>query len=523
MSDRREHDTDVPGLRPEWTEALVRGWRGEGPSLWLTRFVVLRMLGLVYLVAFLVAANQVVPLIGSQGLTPISLYLPAVEHHFGSFGSAFFNLPSLFWFAHSDGVLLAAMWLGVVLSAAVLCGYANSIVLSVLWLLYLSLIHVGQRWYGYGWEMQLCETGFLAIFLVPLLDGRPFPRRPPPTPVIWLFRWLIVRIMLGAGLIKLRGDACWTELTCLYYHFETQPIPGPLTPYFNALPHWALAGGVLFNHFAELVAPLFVFVPRRRLRHAAGAVMLALQITLILSGNLAFLNWLTIVPILACFDDTLWRRLLPNTWVRASERAKETAQASRGQGRAVAGVFGVVGLLSIFPVSNLLSSRQAMNRSFEPLGLVNTYGAFGSVGRKRYEIVFEGTRDAKPDARTKWTAYEFKCKPGDPTRRPCWITPYHLRLDWQIWFAAMGQPYQHPWTVHFVEKLLEGDEKTLSLLASNPFPDGPPRVIRAELYRYELSPPGEATVWTRQRVGEWLPPLSKGDPRLTRFLEMNGW
>jgi hypothetical protein len=209
--------------------------------------------------------------------------------------------------------------------------------------------------------------------------------------------------------------------------------------------------------------------------------------------------------------------------VRAAERAAKNAEPARGQRWAVAAVFFVVCLLSIFPVTNLMAERQAMNRSFEPLGLVNTYGAFGSVGQVRHEIVFEGTRDERVTDDTKWTPYEFKCKPGDPNRRPCLITPYHLRLDWQIWFAAMGKPFQHPWTVHFVAKLLDNDSATLGLLAGNPFPDAPPRFVRAELYRYEFAKPGSGAWWTRKRVGEWLPPLSKDDPRLSQFLKMNGW
>jgi hypothetical protein len=517
-------DVSVPGLRSGWLETLVRAFRGEGSSEWLTRFVILRFLGLVYLVAFVAAARQASPLIGEHGLTPLSAYLQAVRDHFGSTAEAVVKLPSLFWIAHSDGVLIGAAWLGVALSFALLAGYANAITMTLLWALYISFVHVGQRWYGYGWEMQLGETGFLAIFLCPLTDGRPFPSRPPPTPIIWLNRWLIVRIMLGAGLIKLRGDPCWRDLTCLYYHFETQPIPGPLSRSFHFLPHWMLEGGVLYNHFAELVAPLFAFGPRR-VRHVAGAAMLALQVTLILSGNLAFLNWLTIVPILACFDDTLLRRLLPRGLVRTAERAAAVARPTRAGRFAVGGVFGVVCLLSIFPVTNLFSSDQAMNTNFEPLGLVNTYGAFGSVGRVRREIVFEGTSDPEPGAQTEWKEYPFKCKPGDPNRPACWITPYHLRLDWQIWFAAMGRPADHPWTVHLVWKLLHGDAATLSLLGENPFPDAPPRFVRARLYEYHFAPPGNPSgaLWERKLVGDWLPPLSTADPRLLQFLALFGW
>src|SRR5262249_25229067 len=229
--------------------------------------------------------------------------------------------------------------------------------LAVLWALYMSFVHIGQVWYAFGWEIQLLETGFLAIFLCPPLDARPFPRRPPPAPIIWLFRWLTFRIMLGAGLIKLRGDACWRQLTCLFYHYETQPIPNPLSRTLHFMPHWFHRLGVLFNHLTELVAPWFVFGPRLA-RHLAGTVMVLFQVVLILSGNLSFLNWLTIVPVLACFDDGFLAHLLPARLVRASTAAAARAAPSHVQQLVVGAVVALVAVLSIAPIQNLLSGRQ---------------------------------------------------------------------------------------------------------------------------------------------------------------------
>ena len=491
---------------------------------WLTRFVLLRVLGLVYFVAFLCLAQQLLPLLGHDGLTPVPLFLRHLEAHFGSRQAAFFEFPSLFWLDASDGFMLAMAWLGVGLSVVVLAGFANALLMAVLWALYLSFVHIGQDWYAYGWEIQLLETGFLAIFLCPLLDPRPFPRRPPLAPVLWLYRWLIFRIMLGAGLIKLRGDPCWRQLTCLYYHYETQPLPNPLSRWLHFQPHWFQKGGVLFNHVAELVAPWFAFWPRAA-RHVAGGVLLAFQVSLILSGNLSFLNWLTIVPILACFDDTLLRRVLPRALGACAERAAAEARPSRAQWVAVAALGVLVAFLSLDPVRNLLSERQLMNTSFNRLELVNTYGAFGTVGRLRPEIVFEGTGDETIGAETQWREYEFKCKPGDVMRRPCVVAPYQERIDWQIWFAAMSSADRYPWTLHLVWKLLHNDGGTLGLLAGNPFPDVPPHYIRARLYRYEFAPPGDPSGawWKRTLIDEWLPPLSADDPRLRRFLAAHGW
>src|SRR6201993_5262786 len=243
-----------------------------GNSYWLTRFVILRLLGFVYAVAFLVAANQLVPLIGEHGLTPATHFLNMVQTQLGSRSASMLRVPTRFWFGISDNALAIFSWVGFALSLIVLGGYANAIILSVLWVMYISIVHIGQIWYGYGWEIQLLETGFLAIFLCPLLDGRPFPKCRPPILVFWLFRWLGFRIMIGAGLIKLRGDPCWRDLTCLVYHYETQPIPSPMSWLLHQAPRWFHELGVLMNHAVELVAPFFVFGPRRA-RLAAGAAL----------------------------------------------------------------------------------------------------------------------------------------------------------------------------------------------------------------------------------------------------------
>ncbi|MBV8967434.1 MAG: lipase maturation factor family protein, partial [Verrucomicrobia bacterium] len=366
---------------------------------WLTRFIILRLLGLVYAVAFLAAALQLRALIGSNGLTPTSLFVERIGSQFGSTWECFLRVPSLFWWNYSDDALVATAWIGFALSIIVLAGWANSIILAVLWFLYMSIVHFGQDWYAYGWESQLLETGFLAIFLVPFLDPRPFPRVAPPTPIIWLFRWLVFRLMIGAGLIKLRGDTAWRDLTALYYHFETQPIPNALSRYFHFLPHPLLKAGVFCNHLAELVAPWFAFWPRIA-RTIAGIVMILFQLTLILSGNLSFLNWLSIIPMLACFDDSVLSRVLPRQLVQWAEKAKAETKPSRVHIVKSWVVAGLIAVLSVAPVANLMSERQLMNTSFDSWELVNSYGAFGAVGRERFTLVFEGTTDSDPSAIT---------------------------------------------------------------------------------------------------------------------------
>jgi len=494
-------------------------------SYWLTRFVFFRLLGLVYSVAFLIVVRQWPPLLGSHGLLPAASFLDEVAGVHGHGLGAFLRLPSLFWLNASDAAFRGGGYLGLVLSLLVLLGLANVPILLTLWLLYMSFVHVGQIFYGYGWEMLLLETGFLAVFLAPLWRPGPFPREAPPSPVvIVLLRWLVFRLMLGAGLIKLRGDSCWRDLTCLVYHYETQPNPNPLSWYFHQAPVWFHKLEVAFNHLVEIVVPFFLFGPRRA-RRVAGGLVVVFQVLLILSGNLSFLNWLTITAAVACFDDGALARLLPASAKARLERHVEGAEEPKARALAAYALAVVVGLLSLNPVANMLSPGQVMNTSFDPFDLVNTYGAFGSVGRERYEIVLEGTGDDPADPAARWIEYDFKCKPGTPARRPCWISPYHHRLDWQMWFQDMPGASMDPWFVHLVARLLAGDPATRGLLAPGPFADRPPRAVRALYYRYELTRLGEPhrDWWKRTLVSDYLPPLTRDDPRLVEYLRRAGW
>ena len=518
-----------------WLERPSR-WLGAGETpeppahrYHLARFLILRLLGLVYLTGFAILINQVLPLLGSRGLLPVGEFTTRMAERLGSTSAGYARWPSLFWFAHSDALLLGLAWCGAILSALVMLGLSNAVAMTILWALYMSFVHVGQDWYGYGWEIQLLETGFLAIFLCPVGSIRPFPRARPAPVVIGLFRWLIFRVMFGAGMIKIRGDSCWRDLTCLQFHYETQPNPNPFSRVLHFAPRGLAAAGVLFNHMVELLLPWLLLLGRYATR-AAGVGFVVFQITLIVSGNLSFLNWLTMVPALACFDDAFLARILPRAFARFADEAEAAGEAAlpspwrrRLRGAVTALLAILVAWLSVPVVENLLSGHQMMNTSFGTMDLVNTYGAFGSVGRERREIVFEGTTDATPGTGSTWREYQFNCAPCDPARSPCVITPYHYRLDWQIWFAAMASPRDYPWTLRFVWKLLHNDPWTLSLLAGNPFEGTPPRFVRARLYIYRFAPSGSGLWWDRTLVGDWIPPLSVDDPRLLKFLEAYQW
>lgn len=463
----------------------------------------------IYLVAFVSLAVQVLPLLGAHGLSPIA---DAVA--IGSRLDGFVESPSLLWipgFA-DDNALITLGLAGIALSVLALALVAIEIrhprvrmaqgpVFFTLWLLYLSFVQLGDRWYGYGWETLLLEAGMLTTILALTRTEL----------VLWLYRWLTFRLMFGAGLIKVRGDECWRDLTCLRYHFETQPIPNPLSWYLDHLPHAILDFGVGWNHFVELIVPWGLFHPRTR-RWSAW-IIVHFQAMLILSGNLAFLNWLTLA---ICLPIAFHTPRAHDPVPSPADISKVTSSVFIRRGMAI-GYAGLVAALSVAPTVNLFSPGQRMNASFDRLHLVNTYGAFGTVGKTRDEIILEGYDGHD------WKAWDFPFKPGDPMRRPPIIAPFQPRLDWQIWFAAMESPRQNLWLVHLLYQLLEGQASAKSLLANDPFPDAPPQRVRADLYRYRFTAPGEPGWWHRDRLGAYLPAFDLSDPGLQQLAQQEGW
>ncbi|WP_328931548.1 MULTISPECIES: lipase maturation factor family protein [unclassified Streptomyces] len=466
------------------------GWF-TAPDYWLSRLVFQRALAGVYLVAFLTAALQFRALIGERGMLPVPRFVARAP---------FRRAPSIFQLHYTDRFFAACAGTGCAVSAALIVGldsrlplWGGMLLWAVPWVLYLSIVNVGQTWYGFGWESLLLEVGFLAVFL-----GN--DEVAPPVVVLFLLRWILFRVEFGAGLIKLRGDACWRKLTCLDFHHETQPMPGPLSWFFHHLPRPLHRIEVAANHVTQLVVPVLLFTPQP-VATAAASLMIATQLWLVLSGNFSWLNWITIVLAVSAigFPHTPPPTAAPPLWYEVT----------------VLAVAALLLWLSHRPVLNMVSRRQIMNRSFDPLHLVNTYGAFGTVGRIRYEVVVEGTADAVPHEESGWQEYEFKGKPGDPRRWPRQFAPYHLRLDWMMWFAALSPGYAEPWFGALVERLLENDRDTLRLLRRSPFPaDAPPRCIRARLFRYRYTTWRElretGACWERTFVREYLPPTRLG-------------
>lgn len=472
------------------------------PGYWLARLVVQRGLGFVYLLAFVAAAAQFRPLLGEHGLLPIPRFLDRVR---------FRRAPSLFHAHYTDRFFLLVAATGAALAAACVVGlpergpvWCSMAVWLVLWALYLSIVNVGQRWYSFGWETLLLEAGFIAVFLGPASVA-------PPAVAVGALRWLLFRLEFGAGLIKLRGDPCWRDLTCLYYHHETQPLPNPLSWYFHHLPAPLHKVETLANHVAQLIAPLLLVAPQP-IAAAAGAVIVVTQGYLLLSGNFAWLNLLTLILAAATFSDRFLRLAVP----AVIGRPPAALPSGPGWWQAAAVAFGLlVVVLSVDPVRNLLSSRQVMNSSFDPLHLVNTYGAFGRVTRRRFEVVIEGTTAARPDDAADWQEYQFKAKPGDTRRRPPQVAPYHLRLDWLMWFVPLSRGADDGWLRALLLRLLEGDRRVLALLRSDPFAGRPPLWIRARLFHYRFSTPAERRAsgvwWVRTPARELIAPLRRAE------------
>jgi hypothetical protein len=464
------------------------GWV-DATQYTVARAVVQHGVAAVYAIGFWAVLRQFRPLLGSHGLLPVPAFVARVPWR---------RSPSLFQWRYSDGLVVAVGWVGLGVAFLLVVGLPQAgpawlpfLAFAVLWALYLSVVNVGQVFYGFGWESLLLEAGFLAAFLGSTQVA-------PPWPVLVLLWWLVFRLEFGAGLIKWRGDPAWRDRTAMYYHHETQPMPGPFSRLFHLLPRPLHRVEVVANFVAQLFVPFLLFVPGPV--QAVGAVVLIVtQLWLVTSGNFAWLNWLTIVLACSAIDDRAWDRVLGPVSVPGFRGPESPLWF-------VVPVLAASALcvwLSRKPLLNLFSKHQLMNASFNVWHLVNAYGAFGSITRRRSEVVVEGTSDAA--GADGWREYEFRGKPGSVTRLPRQFAPYHLRLDWGMWFLALGSSAQLRWFQVFLVRLLEADAPTLRLLAHDPFDGAAPRFVRARVFAYRYTRPAErrrtGARWVRQDAG----------------------
>lgn len=484
-----------------------------GPHLFiLTRWLFLRLLGLVYLVAFGSLAFQILGLVGSSGILPAADYLTRVEASLPG-AERFALVPTLAWLDAGDTFLQLLCVGGVVLSLLLLVNVFPAPMAFLCWLFYLSLYSIGQTFLSFQWDALLLETGFLAIFLGPLPLLR-FRLVNPSLLVVWLYRWLLFRLMFGSGMVKLlSGDPVWRDLTALDYHYWTQPLPTPLAWYAHQLPPLVQRASCLVMFIIELGVPFLYFLPRRP-RLVAALLTILLQVMILLTGNYTFFNWLTIALCVWLLDDGTLRRFFPRAMVVHHVRRPQAAPLRRLP--LVALTLLLLCLSSLSFASRLAGENLASQlpaplaegvRYASALRLSSSYGLFASMTTSRPEIIIEGSLDGET-----WREYRFPFKADAITDAPRWVAPYHPRLDWQMWFAALGTYQNQRWFGSFALRLLQGSPDVLALLEANPFPNAPPRFIRAWVVEYRFSD-GEARQqigawWARGERREYMPPVS---------------
>jgi len=482
---------------------LLWGRSVAKPTYFAATALFVRLLGLCYAAAFVSFWVQADGLVGARGILPVARYLEWVRGQTGM--ERYWLVPTLCWVSSSDAFLHLLCGAGVLASLCLVAGFLPALGAAAAWALYLSVAVAGQTFFDFQWDFLLLEAGLLAILLVSprkLRFGAGLGASPA---ALWLLRWLLFRLMFSSGWVKLAsGDATWRNLSALRFHYETQPLPPWTAWYLHQLPPSFQTASAVFLFFVELVVPFLFFAPRR-LRVFACAATLLLQALIAASGNYAFFNLLAIALTVLLLDD----QSLPARWSGAAESARAGA---RPWPRAVLAAAACVALFASsvefaatldrslpFPRSLVAVVRRlGAFRSF------NGYGLFMVMTTERPEILIEGSLDG-----AEWRAYAFRWKPGDPMRRPRFVAPHQPRLDWQMWFAALGGYEQNAWVAPLLARLLEGSPPVLGLLASNPFPDRPPRFVRATLYDYRFTTAAErrqtGAWWKRRELGAFSP------------------
>jgi hypothetical protein len=483
-----------------WVTRCLWGIPVRAATYRLSTWLFLRALGAIYLIAFASFGVQAAGLIGSRGILPVSAFLNDARAYVGT--GSYRLVPTLLWLNSSDKTIQFIWMAGLLCSILLMVGLNWRSLRFALFVLYLSLVTGGQVFMGYQWDALLLEAGFLAMFL-------------GSSPVmVRLFRWLVCRFMFMSGAVKLlSGDPTWRDFTALPIHYQTQPLPTPVAWYFFQLPAWFQHISLGFLFFVELVVPFLVLAPRR-LRHFAALAIAILQTLIFLTGNYAFFNLLTVALCLMLLDD----RMLGHIPERLARRIPNLSykEGATWRRRAYELLAALVILTSAYEMARSFSRfhwapADAVVSAIAPFEVINTYGLFAVMTTSRPEIVVEGSNDG-----VTWLAYEFKYKPGDLRRRPVWVQPHQPRLDWQMWFAALGSYQNDPWILHFMERLLEGSPEVVGLLKENPFPRSPPRSVRALVYEYRFTTEAERSAtgewWKRELKGEYLPPIALRQP-----------
>lgn len=460
----------------------------QPPRFALTQWVFVRLLAVIYAIAFGSLSVQIVGLLGARGILPAAEYLKAVAGSAGSMRALY--VPTVFWMNASDGALTGVCYAGIAIAAMVALGFFERAGLAILFVLYLSLSAAGQEFLSFQWDSLLIEVGFLAIFLGNVKA------------VVWLFRWLLFRLMFLSGAVKLLShDKTWRNLTALDYHYWTQPLPNRISWYMAQLPEWFHKMSTVFVLGAELLIPFLIFGPRRWRLFAAKCLLL-LQILIFLTGNYTFFNLLAMALCVFLFDDRSFE-----WWIKLRKNRVQANKAERVVVALVTALVLTIGLSRMIetfwePVEPLHTIVK-YTAQFE---IVNSYGLFAMMTTERPEIVVEASIDGE-----NWVPYSFRYKPGDPAMAPRWAAPHQPRLDWQMWFAALGNYRENPWFVNFAVRLLEGSPEVRALLEADPFHGRAPQYVRGVLYDYSFTDAEErrktGNWWKREAKGMYLPPV----------------
>ncbi len=496
------------------------------PAFFWARRWFLRALGLIFLIAFVSLWVQIDGLIGSGGITPVSEFLPAARAQLGDHAMSI--LPTLCWFNSSDAFLHFLCGGGVVLSLLLIFGIAPALSLVGLVIFYLSFAATSDGvlnpFLSYQWDNLLIETGFLAIFFAPWRLWCTKANEPPVSrAAIFLLKLLLFKLMVMSGVVKLTcGEDAWWNLTALDYHYWSQPLPTVIGWWADQHPEWFKKFSVAFCLVVEIVVPFFIWAPRR-LRLVACGLLIFLQVVIGATGNYNFFNLLTIALCLLLIDDTVAASLCRGG---PSRTVGHTATERRGY--RFADRFSLDAAIVVIIITLPLNARLiysafkpqkewsrllgSVNERVQAFRIVNDYGLFRVMTKDRKEIVLEGSADG-----LEWKPYEFKWKPGDVMRAPGWCQPHQPRLDWQMWFAALGYARERVWFNQMVIALLRGKAPVAALFETNPFPETAPRYVRARLYRYRFTNAEEhrqsGAWWKREELGEYLPSVSLEDVR----------
>jgi lipase maturation factor 1 len=437
---------------------------------------------------------QLPGLAGVDGIAPIGAGMDGLRQ---APGVSFFDAPTLLWISSSDLMLHLLCALAFASGWLLVLGVAPRAACLVLWASWLSLVQVGHPFLAFQWDVLLIETAFCAAFFAPPGFRPRVGTEPEPHAA---FRAVMVvlacKVTLESGIVKvLSGDPTWRDLTALTYHWWSQPLPTWTSVLIAGLPMWLQKLMCFLMFVCELAIPLMALGPRAlRLTSAVGLMLL--QAALFAAGNYSFYNVLTFVIAIPLLDDDFLERVRKSLTLPMGERS-----TSRWPWL-IAGAFVVISI-------GMFAGRRGDSRVLGALrrfDTINAYGAFAVMTKTRPEIVLEGSSDG-----VTWLPYEFSWKPGDVTRRPGFVAPWQPRLDWQMWFAALGSCGGNTWVLELQRRLLTNTPAVVKLFEKNPFPDAPPLYLRTRVFEYRFAPWNErGTWWTRTETGPYCPSVKLG-------------